>query len=267
MKRGFIHNENPSEQEQHILNVSENRREAKPMSNSKYLYLMSAAIGLILSVTAPAEAQQRVKHIQYEPNIPPQTVFTESGEFTSHRDNSCNNCNTRHSYQRSRCDRKVCSTHAHECSENACEVSPVPHGTLFNAILDLQKARGRAALMVLYHYDFQRNGDLNIYGKRRLERIARHLPSNPFPIIIQRDHSNQSVNESRRRAVLQELSMQKFPVPAERVVIGRPPARSGHGVDAEVMYQKMLSLDAGGSGGGATSGGAGAGVTGGGGGR
>jgi hypothetical protein len=229
------------------------------MSNSNFLYFMSSAIVLSLGFSVPAEAQQRVKNTQYEPQIAPQPVATHAGEITDH---SCNNCNTHHACQRCGCGRKVCNKHAYECDDNVYHLSSLPVGTSLNAILSLQKAHGRAALMVLYHYDFLRNGDLNIYGMRRLERIARHLPSNPFPIIIQRDHFNQSLNESRRRAVLQELSMQKFPVPAERVVIERPPARSGNGIDAEVMYQKMLSLSAGGGAGGtAAGGGTGAGIS------
>ena len=118
----------------------------------------------------------------------------------------------------------------------------IPFGTSFKAIFQVQRNRGRAAVTVLYHFDFNDDDTLNRGGARRLARIADSLPSHPYPIIIESVASGAAHNAARKKAVLKSLEGQSFPVPDERVVTGRPPARGLHGLDAELIHEKMLIL-------------------------
>src|SRR5262245_58325849 len=84
-------------------------------------------------------------------------------------------------------------------------------------------ANAEAARMVLYQYDFVDGcGLLNPHGRERLEQIAAMLPRTFFPVVI--EPCAPDLDESRRLAVLNELARCPFPIPPERVVVGRPTA-------------------------------------------
>jgi hypothetical protein len=119
----------------------------------------------------------------------------------------------------------------------------VPFGSSANAILQTQKDLGRAAITVLYHFDFNADGTLNRGGDRRLAHIADSLQSHPYPIIIQPVANDAASNAARKRAVVKGLKKQSFPVPDERVVIGQPPARGLHGIHAILIHDKLLKLE------------------------
>lgn len=129
----------------------------------------------------------------------------------------------------------------------------IPFGASLAAILQVQRNRGTAASTVLYHFDFNADDTLSGGGTRRLARIAGSLQSHPYPIIIQSVANGAAHNAARKKAVLQALKNHSFPVPEARVVIGRPPARGLHGLDAEIVHEKMLTLEAASGGGGVSS--------------
>lgn len=102
-------------------------------------------------------------------------------------------------------------------------------------------ANGDAARMVLYHYDFIDGSDqLKPRGKYQLSKIAALLPQIFNPIIIEMTPDAPGLDEARRVTVVQELANSPFPVPAERVVIGRPIAVPLQGVEATRIYRNLL---------------------------
>lgn len=118
----------------------------------------------------------------------------------------------------------------------------VPFGSSLAAILQVQRDRGTAASTVLYHFDFNTDDTLSGGGTRRLARIAGSLQNHPYPIIIQSVANGAAHDAARKKAVLKALKAHSFPVPDERVVTGRPPSRGMHGLDAELIHDKMLML-------------------------
>jgi hypothetical protein len=104
-------------------------------------------------------------------------------------------------------------------------------------------ANGEAARMVLYDYDFIQGGDqLNLRGRQQLAKMMALLPCNFFPIVIQEKPDIPPLNGARRRAVLNELARYPFPVPAERVVVGRPIANGLRGEEAEIISSNRLGF-------------------------
>jgi hypothetical protein len=100
---------------------------------------------------------------------------------------------------------------------------------------------GEAARMVLYHYDFVEGSDqLKPRGKYQLAKITALLPLNFNPLIIEASPEAPALDEARRVAVVRELAVGPFPVPAERVVIGRPLSIPLEGADAERIYRNLL---------------------------
>lgn len=99
-------------------------------------------------------------------------------------------------------------------------------------------ANGEASRMVLYEYDFHENKrGLTSRGLLQLERIAYMSPRNFFPIIVERSSpSNPQLDEARREAVLEALAQGNFPVPPERVLVGRPQAHGLPGDQSETLY-------------------------------
>jgi hypothetical protein len=117
------------------------------------------------------------------------------------------------------------------------EAPPLGHFVYLHA--KTQVANGDAARMVLYHYDFDGN-QLSTRGEYQLEKIAAMLPRNFFPIVIEGTPHAPGRDEARRVAVLQALGRSSFPVPPERVVVGRPLAGGLRGVEAEKIYNNLI---------------------------
>jgi hypothetical protein len=102
-------------------------------------------------------------------------------------------------------------------------------------------ANGNAARMVFYNYDFlEGSNKLNIRGHDKLVKISRMLPTNFFPIVVERTPSNPELAEQRRAGLLAELVNSRFPVPPERVVIGPPIAAGLAGFEGVFVYGNQL---------------------------
>jgi hypothetical protein len=110
-----------------------------------------------------------------------------------------------------------------------------------------QVTNGNAARLVFYHYDFVDDGpQLNVRGRDKLARLAKVLPASFCPVVIERTPEAPGLDERRRGIVLAELADSPFPVPAERVVIGPPPAAGMAGYESTIVYGNQIgSLQAG----------------------
>jgi hypothetical protein len=106
-----------------------------------------------------------------------------------------------------------------------------------------QIAKGHAARMVLYQFDFTPASDeLTIRGKAELARMARCMSTNCFPVVIESTPTNPELDELRRQAVWRELSANQVAIPFERVVVGRPYVRGLGAVDAMLVDRNRLNL-------------------------
>ena len=104
-----------------------------------------------------------------------------------------------------------------------------------------QVANADAAQMVLHDYDFVPGTDqLNFRGSDRLSRVARQMPLNFFPLVIERTPHTPGLDQLRRRAVLARLATGPFPVPDHRVVIGPAIARDLAGMETEMTHQNLM---------------------------
>lgn len=116
-----------------------------------------------------------------------------------------------------------------------------PLGAALYAHNRAQVSNGEAARMVLHEFDFvPGTNQLNTRGRDRLEWIASRLPHNFHPIWIERTTEAPGLDQSRRMAVLGELAGSPFPVPAERVMVGRSPANGLRGPEAESIHRLQL---------------------------
>jgi hypothetical protein len=101
------------------------------------------------------------------------------------------------------------------------EFNEWPLGESAYAHARTQVANGLAARMVFYHYDFvDGTSQLNTRGRDKLATVAATLPTNFFPIVVERTPKEPGLDQSRKSVLLAELGRGNFPVPAERVLIG-----------------------------------------------
>jgi hypothetical protein len=122
------------------------------------------------------------------------------------------------------------------------ELQSEPLGASVDATYRNHVANGIAAGLVLYRYDFVDNtANLNTRGQDQVARIAALLAHNGYVVIVERLPSNPKLAEARRLAVLNQLLRSGIRLPPERVVIGAPIANGLRGVEAEVIYQNLLS--------------------------
>lgn len=102
---------------------------------------------------------------------------------------------------------------------------------------------GVASRMMLYDYDFVRGGTaLNHRGKDRLRQIAGWAANNPFPVVVEWLPQSPTLAESRRAAVLTELTALLGRIPPERVVVAGPTTLPLQGFEAEKIYLNLLKL-------------------------
>jgi hypothetical protein len=139
------------------------------------------------------------------------------------------------------------------------EFNEWPLGRSVYAHAGTQVNNGAAARMFFYDYDFvDGTAELNLRGCDKLAVIGAQLPTNFFPVVIERTPKAPGLDQTRRLAILARLAGGPFPVPAERVLIGPPLATGRMGIEAIVVEQNRLGTVATG---GALLGGAGAGTS------
>ncbi len=153
-------------------------------------------------------------------------------------------CGDRHGLSRWRWHRTQCKRHLQEhLLGYAEEFNEWPLGEALYAHGRAQAANGLAARMVFYHCDFV-NGtsQLNVRGRDKLATVAASLPTTFFPVVVERTPTTPGLDQSRKSTLLTELAQCKFPVPAERVVIGPSIAYGMAGYEAYfAIYPRQLS--------------------------
>ena len=130
-------------------------------------------------------------------------------------------------------------------------------GAMVNGNQMTQIAKGQAARMALYQYDFLPDSDqLNVRGKAELCKIAQWLPANNFPLFVESTPGNLELDELRRQTVLNEIGSICFTIPPERVIVGRPNIRGLNAAESLLIDRNRLTLTGRGAsgGGGGTSG-------------
>jgi hypothetical protein len=128
------------------------------------------------------------------------------------------------------------------CLGFEAEFEPAPFGASVYATYRNHVANGDAARMVLHHYDFV--GDtaaLNVKGQDQVAKIAAMLAHNGFPVIVERTPANPALADARRLTVLGQIGRAGLTIPAERVVVGAAIANDLRGLEAEIIYQNLLS--------------------------
>jgi hypothetical protein len=103
--------------------------------------------------------------------------------------------------------------------------------------------------MVFYDYDFlEGSARLNLRGQDKLKEIGAQLPTNFYPVIIERTPDTPGLDQARQAAVLASLGEGPFPVPPQRVVVGRPIANGLRGLEPLLINTNQLGLTAAGGG-------------------
>jgi hypothetical protein len=164
-------------------------------------------------------------------------------------------CGNRRGLSRWRHHRTQCKRHLQESFLGfAEEFNEWPLGESVYAHARTQVANRQAARMVFYHYDFvDGTPQLNTRGRDKLAAVAATLPTNFFPIVVERTPKEPGLDDSRKSVLLAELGRGAFPVPAERILIGPSIAYGMTGFEAynAIHPGQISNLSSGGAIGGA----------------
>jgi hypothetical protein len=116
------------------------------------------------------------------------------------------------------------------------EFNEWPLGAALYANGRAEVANGEAARMTFYHYDFvDGTSNLNLRGADKMQEIRAMLPTNFAPVVVERTPDQPKLAEARRAMLVAELSRDDFPVPAQRVVIGKPVPIGRTGGEAAII--------------------------------
>jgi hypothetical protein len=119
-------------------------------------------------------------------------------------------------------------------------------GGSVDCYLKAQIANGQAAQLMLYHFDF---GDgqvdeafrLNVYGHKRLKKMASLLAASSLPLMIEETIGNDPLDAARRQEVLRELNgLLPAPISPDRVVVMAPVTPGLRGVEALLIYNNLM---------------------------
>jgi hypothetical protein len=160
-------------------------------------------------------------------------------------------CGNRRGLSRWRWHRAHCKRHLQDHFLGyAEEFNEWPLGESAYAHARTQVANGQAARMVFHHCDFvDGTSQLNMRGRDKLAAVTASLPTNFFPIVVERTPREPGLDESRRTVLLAEIARGPFPVPAERILIGPSIANGMTGFEADRIYwaRQIPNLQSGGA--------------------
>ena len=129
------------------------------------------------------------------------------------------------------------------------EFNEWPLGAALYANCQAQVANGDAARMTFYHYDFvDGTAKLNIKGMDKLQEIKAMLPTNFAPVVVERTPARPNLAAARRAMLLADLSRGQFPVPEQRVVIGKPVPIGRSGSESAIISMNQMGSVLSGSG-------------------
>jgi hypothetical protein len=119
---------------------------------------------------------------------------------------------------------------------------PAPLGTYVHRFQDVQAAKAEADDFVIYKYEWRPNSPvLSPFGMYHINEIIKRLPFVPFPVMIQVNEVDGQLNEARRCAIVQALTMNGIPDAETRVILGFPEAEGLFGEEAENLYPQLIS--------------------------
>lgn len=121
------------------------------------------------------------------------------------------------------------------------EFDELPFGVLTNGLLEQPVVRGHQSRMAIYHYDFIKGTEqLNSAGRRRVSRLAGMVQSGWGPLIIE-ESTDRELDQQRRAAVLQELSLVCPVASVDSVVVGFPMGAGLNGVEGRAIYNNLMN--------------------------
>ncbi len=150
-------------------------------------------------------------------------------------------CTPGHCSHRSFLARSRCKRHLQEAFLGFPEeFERPPLGARMHEVNTAQVRKGEASALTLYSYDFVAGtARLKPRGQDRLAEIGARMPFTFQPVLIQRS-GEPGLDEKRRESVLESLALSPFPIPPERVVVGRAPTRALRGDEALILHQGAL---------------------------
>lgn len=117
---------------------------------------------------------------------------------------------------------------------------PAPNGSFVRQFQLATTNKGEMDDFVIYLHEWFMGGkELGPYGDYHLAQIVQRLPSVPFPVLIEVG-LDPTLNECRRRLVIEKLSFAGVPDPANRVLMGKPEAEGLNGPESFRVYQGLL---------------------------
>lgn len=172
-------------------------------------------------------------------------------------------CTCQRNAQRKRWFRRKCRLHPDvDLSMIPNPFEEIPLGLQLNETMSTQVRKYENTRQILYHYDFiDGTTELNYAGRQKLARISEQAFSNFAPIIVESTPRQPGLDLSRRLQLVQTITNQGLPIPAERIIVSDSTSSSLRGPDAVILNQgQQNALGQGGSSPGAqgmTSGGVG----------
>jgi hypothetical protein len=137
--------------------------------------------------------------------------------------------------------------------------APVPLGTYVRDWQAVQVAAADADHFVIYRHEWFKGGaELGPYGRFHLQEITKRLSAGnvAFPVLIQTE-LNESLNNVRRLAIINELLAQGIADAQQRVIVAYPKAEGLYGDEAARIFTQQFQGSVGGGGLGSYGGGSG----------
>lgn len=121
------------------------------------------------------------------------------------------------------------------------EFVPAPLGAAVADNVSRQAARGQAARMVLYQYDFLPMSDqLKPRGRLALARVGEWASHGAGPVLIEPTPGRPDLDEARRRVVWREMQHGPFAIPPEMIVMGCSEIVGLRGGEALLVDKNLL---------------------------
>lgn len=118
---------------------------------------------------------------------------------------------------------------------------PAPLGAYVRAAQEIQAAKAEQDDFTVYLHEWTNGGPkLGPYGTYHLHQMIGRLSRVPFPIIIQVDSSDESLNVARRNLILDAVLAAGIPNAMQRVILGFPEPGGLYGEEIEPIYTQMV---------------------------
>ena len=156
---------------------------------------------------------------------------------------AANGCICPENYKKKRLFRRKCRVHPKvDLSSLPNPFQEMPLGLQLNETMSTQVRNYENTRQIFYHYDFIDNSaELNHAGKAKLARISQNAFANFAPIVVESTPRQPGVDHARRLQLVQVISNNGIPIPAERIIVAGAVNRGITGPDAIILYNRSLS--------------------------